>query len=236
MMKLASQALTLAIICIALAACSRAPDAGDDVAENPATEPAINTVWIPMEDGVRLAADIYMPTNAEPDERYPVLLEYLPYRKDEGRARGYSLYRYFQDRGYAVARVDIRGTGNSEGVTIPYEYSDIELDDGEIVIDWLSRQDWSSGSVGMFGISWGGFNSIQSLSRESITRPRRGAAYNVARSTRIELPFDKSKLTFDNRWECDRFTMFLASWTSSIGSSNIEITEHRDGSRASNNG
>ncbi|MDP6994041.1 MAG: CocE/NonD family hydrolase, partial [Woeseiaceae bacterium] len=165
MMKLASQALTLAIILIALTACSRAPDNGDDVAGNPATEPAINTAWIPMEDGVRLAADIYMPTNADPAGKYPVLLEYLPYRKDEGRARGYSLYRYFQDRGYAVARVDIRGTGNSEGITIPYEYSDIELDDGEIVIDWLSRQDWSSGSVGMFGISWGGFNSIQMAMR-----------------------------------------------------------------------
>jgi len=165
MMKLASQALTLAIILIALTACSRAPDNGDDIAGNPATEPAINTAWIPMEDGVRLAADIYMPTNADPAGKYPVLLEYLPYRKDEGRARGYSLYRYFQDRGYAVARVDIRGTGNSEGITIPYEYSDIELDDGEIVIDWLSRQDWSSGSVGMFGISWGGFNSIQMAMR-----------------------------------------------------------------------
>ena len=69
------------------------------------------------------------------------------------------------DQGYAVARVDIRGTGRSEGVTIPYEYSDIELDDGEVVIDWLSKQDWSTGSVGMFGISWGGFNSIQMAMR-----------------------------------------------------------------------
>jgi len=59
----------------------------------------------------------------------------------------------------------MRGTGRSEGITIPYEYSDIELDDGEDVIDWLSRQEWSSGSVGMFGISWGGFNSIQMAMR-----------------------------------------------------------------------
>ena len=127
--------------------------------------PNIQEVWIPMEDGVRLAADIYMPPRRTAGGRYPVLLEYLPYRKDESRARNFALYSYFLDQGYAVARVDIRGTGNSEGVTIPYEYSDIELDDGELVIDWLSRQKWSTGSVGMFGISWGGFNSIQMAMR-----------------------------------------------------------------------
>jgi len=121
----------------------------------------IRQVWIPMADGVLLAADIYLPESTQDTEEFPVLLEYLPYRKDESRARNHSLYSYFLARGYAVARVDIRGTGNSEGVTIPYEYSEIELDDGEVVIDWLSRQDWSTGKVGMFGISWGGFNSIQ---------------------------------------------------------------------------
>ena len=127
--------------------------------------PSVQQVWIPMDDGVKLAADIYFPDAQGGAEQYPVLLEYLPYRKDESRARNYSLYSYFLDQGYAVARVDIRGTGRSEGVTIPYEYSDIELDDGEVVIDWLSKQDWSTGSVGMFGISWGGFNSIQMAMR-----------------------------------------------------------------------
>jgi putative CocE/NonD family hydrolase len=114
-----------------------------------------------MEDGVRLAADLYLPEGAKDSDQFPVLLEYLPYRKDESRARNHGVYSYFLNHGYIVARVDMRGTGNSEGVTIPYEYSDIELDDGEVVIDWLSKQDWASGKVGMFGISWGGFNSIQ---------------------------------------------------------------------------
>ena len=94
-----------------------------------------------------------------------MLLEYLPYRKDEARARSYSLYSYFVERGYVVARVDIRGTGNSEGRVIPYEYTDIEQEDGEVVIDWLSKQPFSNGNVGMFGISWGGFNSIQMAMR-----------------------------------------------------------------------
>ena len=129
------------------------------------TKPEITEAWITMPDGIRLAADIYFPAGVDNKERLPVLLEYLPYRKDESRARNYSLYSYFLNHGYAVARVDIRGTGNSEGVTIPYEYSDIELDDGEVVIDWLSQQEWSSGNVGMFGISWGGFNAIQMAMR-----------------------------------------------------------------------
>jgi len=116
---------------------------------------------IEMPDGVGLAADIYFPDGGETGERFPVLLEYLPYRKTEARARNHSLYSYFVERGYVVARVDIRGTGNSEGRLIPYEYSDIEQDDGEEVIAWLARQAWSNGNVGMFGISWGGFNSIQ---------------------------------------------------------------------------
>ena len=121
---------------------------------------AIYQLWIPMPDGVRLAADVYFPEDMQ-DGKLPVLLEYLPYRKDDSRQRNFELYSYFLNHGYAVARVDIRGTGNSEGRTIPYEYSDIELDDGEQVIAWLAAQPFSSGQVGMFGISWGGFNSIQ---------------------------------------------------------------------------
>ena len=154
MNKYRAYIFTLALALI-LTACSRTDSDG----------PSISQVWIPMEDGVRLAADIYFPDAQGGTDRYPVLLEYLPYRKDESRARNYSLYSYFLNEGYAVARVDMRGTGNSQGVTIPYEYSDIELDDGEVVIDWLSKQEWSTGKVGMFGISWGGFNAIQMAMR-----------------------------------------------------------------------
>jgi putative CocE/NonD family hydrolase len=128
-------------------------------------ENKITEVQIKMSDGIKLAADIYWPAGADKKTRFPVLLEYTPYRKDESRARNYSLYSYFLEQDYLVVRVDMRGTGNSEGVTIPYEYSDIELDDGEEIIDWLSKQEWSTGSIGMFGISWGGFNSIQMAMR-----------------------------------------------------------------------
>ncbi len=150
-----TRSVFITALALTLAACFAASD----------KEPAIKAAWITMPDGVRLAADLYMPAGAGRSDRFPVLLEYLPYRKDESRARNYSLYSYFLDHGYVVARVDMRGTGNSDGTTIPYEYSDIELDDGEVVIDWLAHQEWSTGNVGMFGISWGGFNSIQMAMR-----------------------------------------------------------------------
>ncbi len=125
----------------------------------------LREAWITLPDGVRLSADLYMPDGGAADAKFPVLLEYLPYRKHEGRGRDYPMYSYFVQRGYVVAAVDIRGTGNSEGRLIPHEYSDIEQQDGEVVIDWLAQQSWSNGNVGMFGISWGGFNSIQMAAR-----------------------------------------------------------------------
>ncbi len=104
----------------------------------------IEYVWIPMKDGVRLAANLFMPTGAKPGERFPVLLEYLPYRKDDGTVtRDYAIQSYFVRRGYVGARVDIRGTGQSEGQTPDREYSEQELQDGLEVIAWLARQPWS---------------------------------------------------------------------------------------------
>ncbi len=127
---------------------------------------AIESAWIEMPDGVRLAADLYKPSDLKPGDKLPVLLEYTAYRKTDSRSRNFSLFAYFIERDYIVVRVDIRGTGNSEGRLIPYEYSDIELDDGEVIIDWLSRQSFSNGNVGVFGISWGGFNAIQLAVRQ----------------------------------------------------------------------
>jgi hypothetical protein len=122
-------------------------------------------VFIPMPDGVRLAADLFLPEGGGRRERFPVLLEYLPYRKDESRGRNHPLYQYFVRRGYVVARVDIRGTGRSGGRLIEHEYTDREQEDGEALIAWLARQPFSNGNVGMFGISWGGFNAIHMAMR-----------------------------------------------------------------------
>ncbi len=132
----------------------------------PASAPAygvrLENVWIPMKDGIRLAATLYVPTGAKAGERFPALLEYLPYRKDDDEAvRDFGTHTYFAKRGYVGARVDIRGFGASEGTPPDREYSLQEQQDGEQVIAWLANQPWSNGNVGMLGISWGGFNAIQ---------------------------------------------------------------------------
>jgi uncharacterized protein len=142
------------------------------LASEPPSPPAygvrMEQAWIPMNDGVRLAATLYMPEGAKPGEKFPALLEYLPYRKDDGTAAGdYPKHAYFARRGYVSARVDIRGFGASKGAPPEREYSEQEQVDGEQVIWWLAHQAWSNGNVGMFGISWGGFNSLQMAMRHA---------------------------------------------------------------------
>ncbi len=156
-------ALTVLMVCAAPPALATEEPEGAPAKRLAVT--AIRTAWIPMADGTRLAADLYLPAGMKPGDTYPVLLEYLPYRKRESRAHRYGFFSYFVQRGYIVARVDIRGTGESEGRLVAYEYTEQEQQDGEQVIDWLARQEWSSGDVGMFGISWGGFNSIHMAMR-----------------------------------------------------------------------
>ena len=144
----------------------------DLFATEPPSPPAyglrMEQAWIPMRDGVRLAATLYRPDGAKPEEKFPALLEYLPYRKDDGTAAGdYPKHSYFAHRGYVSVRVDIRGFGASEGVPPEREYSEQEQEDGEQVIAWLANQPWSNGTVGMFGISWGGFTALQMAMRHA---------------------------------------------------------------------
>ena len=113
-----------------------------------------------MPDGTRLAGRIWLPEDAEAAP-VPAILDFLPYRQgDLMAARDAAIYPYLAARGYACARVDLRGTGNSEGI-IGDEYTPQELQDGCDVIAWLAAQSWCDGNVGMTGISWGGFNSLQ---------------------------------------------------------------------------
>lgn len=116
--------------------------------------------WIVLKDGTRLAARIWMPAEA-PARSVPAVFEYLPYRKGDGTSmRDESTYPAFADAGIAGIRVDIRGSGESDGV-IDGEYTPREFSDALEVIDWIMAQGWSNGAVGMMGISWGGFNSLQ---------------------------------------------------------------------------
>ncbi len=117
-------------------------------------------VEIPMPDGTRLAARIWMPDGAE-NAPVPAILEYIPYRKnDKTLERDAARAPWLAARDYAYVRVDLRGTGESEGV-MEDEYTEFELADGCDVIAWIADQAWCDGGVGIVGISWGGFNGLQ---------------------------------------------------------------------------
>src|SRR3954452_4871294 len=123
----------------------------------------VETAWdvrIPARDGIELSANLWRPTVAE-GVRVPAILEMIPYGKDNWRrnadtARG----TYFAERGYALCRVDVRGTGSSGGVALD-EYTESETRDGYDAVEWLAAQPWCTGAVGMWGISYGAFTSIQ---------------------------------------------------------------------------
>jgi putative CocE/NonD family hydrolase len=115
--------------------------------------------WIPMTDGVRLSAKLWLPES--PDTSVPAILEHAPYRKDDATAAGdEQMYGYFAAHGYACVRVDMRGCGDSEGI-LEGEYLAQEQDDAIDVLAWIAAQPWCSGRVGMIGISWTGFNALQ---------------------------------------------------------------------------
>jgi putative CocE/NonD family hydrolase len=107
-----------------------------------------------------LAATIRLPEDAEAFP-VPAILEYLPYRRRDGTVlRDRQTHHYFAERGYAAVRVDMRGSGDSDGILYD-EYLPQEQRDAVEVIAWLAAQPWCSGTVGMMGISWGGFNGLQ---------------------------------------------------------------------------
>jgi putative CocE/NonD family hydrolase len=117
--------------------------------------------WIPLSDGCRLSARLWLP-DATPA---PAILEYIPYRKNDITApQDESRMAWFAEHGYACLRVDLRGSGDSDGVLLD-EYLAQEQEDALEAIAWIAAQDWCDGAVGMIGISWGGFNGLQVAAR-----------------------------------------------------------------------
>jgi uncharacterized protein len=144
------------------------PAAIDPALARPASQPrhevaTLLDIRIPVGDGLELSANLWLPQQRadEPDERYPVILEMLPYRKDDWHlASDQGRGEWLAARGYAFCRLDIRGTGSSPGIATD-EYTPRETQDGYDAVEWLAAQPWSNGNVGMWGISYGGFTSIQ---------------------------------------------------------------------------
>lgn len=138
----------------------------------------IDLVWIPTRDGARLAATLWGPADADRHKKHevaediavasgahPTVFELLPYRRRDGTCeRDQPRYTYYAARGYVGLRVDMRGSGDSDGVPSD-EYTEQEHCDAEDVIAWAAAQPWSNGCVGMFGKSWGAFNSLQLAAR-----------------------------------------------------------------------
>jgi putative CocE/NonD family hydrolase len=136
---------------------------------------SIHHAWIPMSDGCRLAARIWLPEGSEQNPR-PAVLEYIPYRKNDATAeRDAQIHPYFAASGFPSVRVDIRGSGDSDGI-LEGEYLPRELADAAEVMAWLEQQPWCSGRVGMMGKSWGGFNALQVA---ALRPPQLGAVISV---------------------------------------------------------
>ncbi|MCW8195159.1 CocE/NonD family hydrolase [Proteobacteria bacterium 005FR1] len=131
-----------------------------DVESLPHPIETIEHFEIPLADGQHLAARLWRPRDAE-QRPVPAIVEYLPYRKrDLTRARDDMNHAWFAGHGYACIRIDMRGSGEAEGV-LRDQYREQELDDGVQAINWIAKQRWCNGRVGMMGISWGGFNALQ---------------------------------------------------------------------------
>ena len=123
----------------------------------------VEIAWIPMPDGRKLAARMLLPKSLS--EKIPCIFEYIPSRRRDGtRPRDDETHYWFAAHGYGVARVDIAGSGDSEGL-IQDEYHRREQDDALAIIAWLAAQAWCNGAIGMIGISWGGFNGLQVAAR-----------------------------------------------------------------------
>jgi predicted acyl esterase len=121
-------------------------------------------VFVTMADGVRIGLTVYLP-EGQGDGPFPVVVESVPYRKDEDFfGPDWRTYAYLARRGIAGVRVDVRGTGASEGIATD-EYTAREMADTLEILTWAAGQGWSNGNVGMWGISWGGFSSLQAAMR-----------------------------------------------------------------------
>ncbi|CAF4382834.1 unnamed protein product, partial [Rotaria magnacalcarata] len=137
--------------------------------------------WLPMPDGVRLSVTLTVPISTRRSETFPILLQYKPYRKDDSLLYAdQSDARYLARRGFIVAQVDIRGTGSSEGILVEREYSTQELNDCEHIIQQLASDRRSNGRLGMYGISWSGFNTLM---MGTLRRPRALKALFAAHAT-----------------------------------------------------
>ena len=130
--------------------------------EFPFAVETVDPLWITLADGTRIAATLWRPRT---DAQVPVVVEMVPYRRRDGTvARDIDIHPWLAGHGIACARIDIRGSGDSDG-DLADEYLPREQEDACEIIAHLAAQSWCNGNVGMTGISWGGFNALQVAAR-----------------------------------------------------------------------
>lgn len=110
---------------------------------------------VAMRDGIRLATDVYHPNAPGP---FPAILIRLPYGKTEPVCLMPLIANYWARKGYACVVQDVRGKWGSEGQFVP-AVGETEVKDGTDTIDWIAKQSFSNGRVGMYGESYYGFTS-----------------------------------------------------------------------------
>ena len=163
----------------------------------PDTVTVTEHLWIPLSDGTRLAARLWLPEGSAP---VPAILEYIPYRKRDGtRGRDEPMHGFFAAQGYAAIRVDMRGSGDSDGL-LADEYLAEEQDDALEVIAWIAAQAWCSGAVGMMGKSWGGFNALQVAARRPPALKAIITVYSTVDRYADDIHYMGGNLLNDNLW------------------------------------
>lgn len=151
----------VAALLVAFTGCTNTPDQAATPATAPAPEYTTASYYVPMRDGVRLAVDVHLPANRGANDRLPTLFELTRYRRstlDTAGKPNPPLRPVDLDlisHGYALVKVDARGSGASFG-TRPVEYGPEEVRDGYDLVDWAIKQTWSNGAVGAFGTSYTG--------------------------------------------------------------------------------
>jgi len=113
---------------------------------------------IPLNDGPSLSADLYRPAGKGP---FPALMSFYPYHKDDMIGASFEASRrYFAERGYAHLLIDFRGLGGSDGIAWEAMHRQ-EGVDGAQACEWIARQTWCDGKVGIWGLSYGGISSLK---------------------------------------------------------------------------
>lgn len=140
-------ALTAALSLFAMAQAADTPPAPNAAAAAAAALPPASTLpfteeFLTTRDGIKLAANVYKPQGTGP---WPVIVERTPYLKD-GRM-SFVATRYVK-AGYVFVMQDVRGKGHSEGHYIAFAN---DIDDGYDTVEWIAKQPWSNGAIGMTG-------------------------------------------------------------------------------------